>query len=635
MSRSQALLAALALVAAAFFANLLVSVVGGRVDLTEDRTFTLSPASRRLVGKLDEPVKLELFVSRADVKLGAYRESYARRVETLLRQYVAASGGKLRLIVTDPKPDTKDEQRAQRHGLNGIRTAQGTGYLGLTAQQADTVKGIGYLDPTREKFLEYDLSKLVASVTRLERPKLALINTLNISNEVPPGQDQQAGPADVLLAELGQTFQVVTLSNQATELPAGVAVVVLLHPHHLADKLAYAVDQFLLGGGQVFAAVDPLSRFQKFQQGGMPFMMAPMALGASSDAALLRGWGVNVELDAVTGDLNRNLPIRGARGEPVQYPPAIAVGRESLNLNSPLTSELHELQLMEAGSVSLISGAEKGVRFEPLITLQGAAVGAITTTAANAGPFEKVSLAFRADAKPRVVAALASGSCTSAFPKGAPAEEAKPADGKPAAPAAPAAPKAPAAPHLAVSAKPGRLLVVADADFLLDPFSVRQRQAGGQTVAEPANDNLAFVLNSVEALVGNDDLGSLRTKGTALRPFKVVEDLNRKAQVDYQAKLDEIEKQLEAANARIAELGRSQGDLSKGLIVTPEIQRELEKAQKQAEKFMDDRREIRRQATEEVTSLGRRLQLLNLLAGPLLAALVGLAYFLLRRRSSN
>ena len=129
--RALALLAALALVAAAFFANLLVTTLGGRLDLTEDRTFTLSPASRRLVGKLDEPVKLELFVSRADVKLGAYRESYARRVETLLRQYAAASGGKLRLVVTDPKPDTKDEQRAQRHGLNAIRTPQGAGYLGL------------------------------------------------------------------------------------------------------------------------------------------------------------------------------------------------------------------------------------------------------------------------------------------------------------------------------------------------------------------------------------------------------------------------------------------------------------------------------------------------------------------------
>ena len=60
-----------------------------------------------------------------------------------------------------------------------------------------------------------------------------------------------------------------------------------------------------------------------------------------------------------------------------------------------------------------------------------------------------------------------------------------------------------------------------------------------------------------------------------------------------------------------------------------------EKAQQQAEKFMDDRREIRRQANEEVAALGRRLQVLNLLAGPALAALLGLAYFLSRRRLPN
>ena len=96
-------------------------------------------AETTLFGLLDEPVKLELFVSRADVKLGAYRESYARRVETLLRQYAAASGGKLRLVVTDPKPDTKEEQRAQRQNLGAMNTPAGAAYLGLTAQQADTV----------------------------------------------------------------------------------------------------------------------------------------------------------------------------------------------------------------------------------------------------------------------------------------------------------------------------------------------------------------------------------------------------------------------------------------------------------------------------------------------------------------
>ena len=104
------------------------------------------------------------------------------------------------------------------------------------------------------------------------------------------------------------------MRHQATELPAGTAVVVLVHPHPLAAPLASAVAQFLLGGGQVFAAVDPLSRFQKFQQGGMPFMMAPMALTAASDPMLLRGWGVNVDLDAVVGEDSGHIAMESVTG---------------------------------------------------------------------------------------------------------------------------------------------------------------------------------------------------------------------------------------------------------------------------------------------------------------------------------
>jgi ABC-type uncharacterized transport system involved in gliding motility auxiliary subunit len=120
MNRSQALLATFAVLAAAFFVNLISGAVPARVDLTADRTFTLSPGSKRIVTKLDDPVTLEFFVSRSDVKLRPYLESYSRRIETLLREYVAASGGKVKLIVTDPRPDTKEEQRAQRHGIGAM-----------------------------------------------------------------------------------------------------------------------------------------------------------------------------------------------------------------------------------------------------------------------------------------------------------------------------------------------------------------------------------------------------------------------------------------------------------------------------------------------------------------------------------
>lgn len=626
MNRSQALLAALAVLAAAFFINLIFSVVGARADFTADRTFTLSPGSQRIVAKLEEPVTLEFFASRSDVKLRPYLESYARRVETLLREYAAASSGKVRLIVTDPRPDTKEEQRAQRHGLSPMRAAGGNAYLGLTAQQAETVKALPILDPSREKYLELDLSKLLDSASRLTRPKLALISSLPISTTTPGQESAQPGPADFLLQELGQSFEVITLNTTATELPKDVVVVALLHAHHLDEKLAYAVDQFLLNGGAVFAAVDPLSRIQKFSQGNMPFMVAPMALTAASDPALVRGWGINVEVAAITGDSATSIAIRGSRGEPTQYPLAYAVSGNAFSKDSPLTSDLRELAFMEAGALSLISGREKTLKFEPLVTLAGAGLGVVDALVANAGPFEKVALGFKPDGKTRILAASISGDFTSAYPQGAPA--AAPVAGKSAAPVV-----LPTLGHLTVSKKPGRLMVVADSDFLMDPFTVRQRNVGGQAAMEAVNDNLSFVLSALESLGGSGDLISLRSKGTSIRPFKRVQEIERKAQDRYQAKLDEIERRIEEANTRIAELSRQAGGVTtKGIIITPEMQREIEKFQKEAEKLTDERRVIRRGLSEDVNSLGRRLQVLNLLAGPALALLFGLLYTLARRR---
>jgi ABC-type uncharacterized transport system involved in gliding motility auxiliary subunit len=631
MNRSQALLAAFAVLAAAFFVNLISGAFPARADLTADRTFTLSPGSKRIVTKLDDPVTLEFFVSRSDVKLRPYLESYSRRVETLLREYVAASGGKVKLIITDPRPDTKEEQRAQRHGIAAMRAAQGSAYLGLTAQQAETVKALPMLDPSRERFLDFDLSKLIASASRLDRPKLAFISSLPISNQIPQGGEQQPSAADFLLAELGQTYEVITLNTTANELPKDVAVVALVHAHHIDEQLAYAIDQFLLKGGPVFAAVDPLSRIQKFSQGNMPFMMAPMALTAASDPALLRAWGVNVDLDAVTGDAASSVSIRSSRGDAVQYQPAFAAGAAAFSKDSPLTSDLRELAFMEAGSIGLISGAEARLKFEPLVTMSGPGVGAVDVGSANAGPFEKIAVAFKPDGKSRVVVASVFGEFISAFPKGAPAPG-TPEPTPPGQPPKPVAKPLPG-PHLAKSAKPARLFVVADSDFMMDPFTVRQRQVGGQAAMEPINDNLGFVVSVLETLGGSDELVSLRSKGTSLRPFKKVQELERVAQLRYQAKLDEIERRLEEANTKITELSKQTGGITaKGIVITPEMQREIEKFQTEADKLSEERRVIRRGLSEDVNSLGRRLQVLNLLAGPALALLFGLFYTLARRR---
>ncbi len=625
MNRAQLALAAAAILAAAVFANLIAGRLGWRADLTQDRLYTLSEPSRRLAAGVGETVEIEFFASRGETKLSPYLESYARRAEALLREYARASEGRIRVTVTDPQPDTEAESRAQRHGLGGARAENGTAYLGLTARQADTLRALPFLDPRRERFLEHDISQLIASVTRLSKPRLVLVTTLPITSELPPSADQP-GPGDILLQELGRSFEVVTLSNTATELPKDAAVVALLHPHHLNPRLAFAIDQFLLGGGPVLAAIDPLSRFQKFQQGNLPFMIPGAAMGAASDPALAKAWGVEVPVDAVVGDAARSLQMPSARGEPVTYPPAAAVQADGLNREHPLTADLSMLNVLDAGEVRLAAGAETRLRLAPLATFRGAGVGAVAIAAANAGPFERVAAGFRPDGRERVLAALVTGSFATAFPDGAPKAE---AEGAPAAPA----PTAPATPPLKVSAKEGRLIVIADSDFALDYYSLRRGTAYGQQVYEPVNDNHAFLIGALESLAGNADLAGLRAKGAAIRAFDKVLDLQRAAQARYQVEIDRNEERLNELGQKLAELTRSQGgDLSKGIVVTPELEQEVRRFTEEQAEVRRALRDIRRAARVEVDGLGRRLAVLNLVAGPLLAALAGLAYALLRRR---
>ena len=623
MNRAQLALAAAAIVAAAVFANVIASRLGWRADLTEDRLFTLSEPSRRLAAGVGETVEIEFFASRGETKLSPYLEAYARRAEGLLREYAEASGGRIRVTVTDPQPDTEAESRAQRNGLGGARTEGGTAYLGLTARQADTQRALPFLDPRRERFLEHDVSQLIASVTRLSKPRLALITTLPITADIPPSPDQP-GPGDILLQELGRSFEVVTVANTATELPKDAAVVALIHPHHLNPRLAFAVDQFLLAGGPVLAAVDPLSRFQKFQQGNLPFMIPGAAMGAASDPALAKAWGVEVPVDAVVGDAARSLQMPTARGEPVTYPPAAAVEADGLDREHPLTADLSMLNVLDAGSVRLAPEAASRLRLTPLASFRGAGVGQVAIAAANAGPFERVAATFRPDGQERVLAALVTGSFATAFPEGAPKEA---ADGTQPAPAAAAKPA------LKASAKEGRLIVIADSDFALDYYSLRRGTAYGQQVYEPVNDNHAFLIGALESLAGNADLAGLRAKGAALRPFDKVLDLQRAAQARYQVEIDRNEERLNELGQKLAELTRAQGgDLSKGIVVTPEVEQEVRRFTEEQAEVRRALRDIRRAARVEVDDLGRRLAILNLLAGPLLAVLAGLGYALARRR---
>jgi ABC-type uncharacterized transport system involved in gliding motility auxiliary subunit len=260
-------------------------------------------------------------------------------------------------------------------------------------------------------------------------------------------------------------------------------------------------------------------------------------------------------------------------------------------------------------------------------------------------PPEELGRQIRPSGK-KVLAALIEGKFASAFPDGLPSEpaakpdatseakpagavkEAEPDEKKPVA-ATEAAPKTP--PALKSSVAKSTLLLIADTDWLFDDYSVRKLNFLGTTAAEPINDNLDFSSNALDFLSGSQDLISIRGKGISLRPFKVVEDMEIKAQQKNQEQLAELEDKLHKVESQLTEL---EGKKTEGgrLVATPAITKAIDDFRHEQVKLRAGRREIRKSLREGIAALENRLLLLNLFATPVMVGGFGLWFYYRRRK---
>jgi ABC-type uncharacterized transport system involved in gliding motility auxiliary subunit len=225
----------------------------------------------------------------------------------------------------------------------------------------------------------------------------------------------------------------------------------------------------------------------------------------------------------------------------------------------------------------------------------------------------------------RTLAALLTGKFKTAFPDGAPKDEAKKTEEAPFPAAAPATEAS-----LKESTGTSTLFLVADTDWLLDDYSVRRMNFLGTQAAEPLNDNLAFGSNAVEFLAGSQDLISIRGKGNALRPFTVVAEMQVDAQKKYQQQLTALEARIGEVQSKLSELQGKRTDGGR-LVATPEMQKAIDDFRKQEAVMNGERREIRRALREDIDALGNRLLVINLFATPLLIGGFGLWFYRARR----
>ena len=619
VSRSRRLLARVGILLAVvlFLAvNLLVSrVPSASIDLTQDRRFTLSPATIELVRSLDQPIRLRLFLSSLLTDLNPAYAAHATRVTALIERLSRLSGGKLAFEVYDPKPFSPEEDLAVANGVQGLSLGEESGelvYFGLSGRNAtDDQETIGFFSLERAPFLEYDLARVISELAHPEKPKVALLGRATLSG------DQSTGYRPQLLFSLMQEFYEVTVAEAGNgRIADDIEVLMLTQPEGLSPAELYAVDQYVLSGRPLLIFVDPFSEREAAlsQQQLMPPGMADL----DDIAPLFAAWGFAVPEGLVAGDRqSARRVIAQSQGRQVvtDYVVWLTLDRERFARNDPLVAELSLINFNTIGTIEAAPDATTTI--EPLITTSPLGMRIPVEMIASQPDPVALLAAYRPEGS-LVLAARVTGEVGSVYGEAVP--EALRDD-----PAVDFANLERL--HLPQSAAPIQIVAVADSDFLYDQIWLSQSQSGGGVV--PIANNADLVLNALEALAGRGGLASLRGRGLIDRPFVVIEEMNREAELRFRQREAELVERIHEAEKKIGEI---EDTAEGGLVLTPEQEAALEELRVQLLESRRELREVQRGLREDLENLVGRLQLLNIAAVPALVALIGLGVAVVRRR---
>ena len=278
--------------------------------------------------------------------------SYARWAGEMLEEFADQSRGKLKLQLVDPVPFSPEEDQAAQYGLQGVPVGAAGDmlYFGVVGTNSlDGLEVMPFLQPDKEKFLEYDLAKIVFSLSHPQHKKVGLISGLDMQPGFDPAT-QSMSEAWIIHQQFSQLFDLQDLPADTGVLPDDLELLVLVHPKDLNENMLYQIDQFALRGGRVLAFMDPLA---EADLGGDPNdPMARMNAGGSSTLGpLLQAWGVSFDTDQVIGDYAYALQVSIGQGQPpVRHLGILSVSPDGINNSDVATADLEAVNFSSTSS---------------------------------------------------------------------------------------------------------------------------------------------------------------------------------------------------------------------------------------------------------------------------------------------
>ncbi|HSM74828.1 MAG TPA: Gldg family protein [Desulfobacterales bacterium] len=594
--------------------NFLFARVNMRWDATEDRLYSLSDSTREILADLKHNVAVKVFYSQNIVNTPVQVKTYASRLLDFLAEYSYASDGRVSVEVHDPRPDSEEEEWAQKYAIRGIDLPTGeTLYFGLVATAADQEETIPFLDPSREENLEYDITRIIARVQTAQKPRIAILSGLPVMGSAPMGFGMpQPGMAPWLfVSELRKTYEVETLPPTTDAIEEDVDLLLLIQPRGLDERLLFAIDQYVLRGGSVLIFTDPLTVTDP----------QPGAADAQPLAPLFTAWGIRTSAPQAVVDMDNPTRLRNENNQIEDNPFWLSIRQDGINPEEIITSKLESLLLPVAGSIE--KTADSPLTYQALVNSSANATLADGFSARFG--IGEVRRTFQASGDTYDLAVKLSGVFQTAFPDGRPPPANAAENTEDAGQADPVA-----AEPLRQGVKAATVIVVADADMLFDGYYVSRQNFLGFEMAQIFNDNLNFVLNAAEMLAGGQSLINIRSRGKFQRPFTRVQALEQKAQARWLDREQELLQKIDATNQKLQELEQRK-DASQKLILSEEQEAEIQKFQEERLRINQELKVVRRNLRADIEALGATVKLINIFLMPLLVCIAGIGYAVYRR----
>lgn len=341
--------------------NLISLNLFSRVDLTDNKIYSLSESSLALVGDLSDRLNVKAYVSE---DLPAPHNGDARYLKDILNDYKAYSHGYLHFEFIDPvKADKEQEAMGYRippvqfNVFRDDKTEFIKGYKGVVLLYGDKQETIPFIENTYN--LEYDLSRSINKLTQTETPSIAFT-----TGHGEPDMSGSLSWANQLLQKEYRA-QYLNLKNLKA-ISAEIKVLFVVAPKEKFDDWElYLIDQFIMRGGRAVFLID------RFDIDIQRTLVTPIDNGLDG---LLSFYGVGIEDKLVIDRQCNMVPVMRNMGQfqmqsIVNYPYYLAIS--NFNKENPIVKTLKSFDIIFASPLDLSPELNEGKERQVLFTSSG------------------------------------------------------------------------------------------------------------------------------------------------------------------------------------------------------------------------------------------------------------------------